>query len=238
MIVRRATKGVWVTVAPVTRDEFATLFVRRGRYADSAGWDELFWARTAGAPGPADQVLQRIGYSWPARRRSVRFVSWFEADLFARSVGGRLPWSTEWAAWSEELPSRPPPKPGPWKIFTESKPERPPPEGPSRELLHELRKYYDTKESRALNGFVIEPALSEWCGDYYHATLAGPELPPDPYERRRTFTAGSYAEHRGAAAHHRAANLGFRVVFEDINSYTLTRLGAEWCHLGMRGTDG
>ena len=238
MIVRCIAGDTWVTVTPITRDQFATEFVRRGRYAAPAFWDELFLARVSGIPGAADQALRRVEYSWTTRRQSVRSVSWFEADAFARSLRGRLPSSVEWAIWSRTPSTAAGVETGRFSLFGSRKrePARPP-EEPSRQTLRELQRHYDFGKSCMLNGFLVEPELGEWCSDHFHATLSGPDLLPDVHERRRTFWVSAGSEHRGVAAGHRAPNLGFRMVFEGLTRDQLRPLGTDWWQLRLRGSD-
>ena len=81
-------KDRWISPAPVSCDEFAQ-FIRSGRYRDYRHWDQ-FPDQTK-----ADLVLRRIGFDWQRRARPAINVSWYEADAYCRSLGGRLPFSDE-----------------------------------------------------------------------------------------------------------------------------------------------
>lgn len=83
----------------VTYEEFA-LFIREEGYFRREYWDRdvyrEFWSGHAGRQEfGGDELLRRIGFHWTTRHLPVTHVSWFEADAYCKSVGGRLPWSVE-----------------------------------------------------------------------------------------------------------------------------------------------
>lgn len=93
----KRARPIDISENPVTFEEFAR-FIRSGRY-----WERKHWI----APPPdnvkGDAILRRIGFEWNRRQEPVTNVTWFEADAYCRSVGGRLPYSTELPEWYERL---------------------------------------------------------------------------------------------------------------------------------------
>lgn len=83
---------------PVSAGEFA-LFIREGEYFKPRHWNALAVVRVPGG----DHVLERIGFAWNERAQPVKGVSWFEADAFCRSHGGRLPYYQEYRAHKGRL---------------------------------------------------------------------------------------------------------------------------------------
>lgn len=83
----------------VTYEQFAE-FIKSEHYFRPEYWDpdvrRHFWEKHVGRAGfGGDEVLRRTGFRWNARQQPVICVSWFEADAYCKSVGGRLPWSYE-----------------------------------------------------------------------------------------------------------------------------------------------
>ncbi len=83
----------------VTYDQFAEFIKTEGYFRPEYWHPDVrrhFWEKHLGRVGfGGDDVLRRIGFRWNARRLPVTGVSWFEADAYCKSVGGRLPWSNE-----------------------------------------------------------------------------------------------------------------------------------------------
>ena len=104
--------------APVTNQEYLAFMVS-GAYAEHRFWSEAGWAwlRTERAHAPAHwRLTESADASSLGSWRALTFgrleplhpdgivvhVSWYEADAYARWVGGRLPSEAEWekaAAW-------------------------------------------------------------------------------------------------------------------------------------------
>ncbi len=105
-------RGYLIGRTPVTNATFLT-FAEGGGYERREWWSDEGWAwkeeYDITRPGgwTADGTAQwRLGKLEPlAPDRPVVHVSWFEADAFARSQGGRLPAEVEWekaATWDQE----------------------------------------------------------------------------------------------------------------------------------------
>jgi len=73
----------------ITADDFAA-FLRSGEYFNPAHWH----IEAPDRPG-GDEVLRRIKWRWALRRQPVLGVTWFEADAYAKWLGGRLPLLSE-----------------------------------------------------------------------------------------------------------------------------------------------
>jgi formylglycine-generating enzyme required for sulfatase activity len=91
----------------VNSEQFSN-FIREGRYFRPEYWDrDVRHQFRQAQPGHkivgGDEILRRIGFRWNTRLLPVTGVSWYEADAYCRSVGGRLPWSYELATQSEDI---------------------------------------------------------------------------------------------------------------------------------------
>lgn len=85
-----------IDVFSVTNAAFAA-FISDGGYERDELWSPLGrrWRRGKGIVAPA--FWDRDGWEeWRSDDRPVVGVSWFEADAYARWVGGRLPHEAEW----------------------------------------------------------------------------------------------------------------------------------------------
>jgi formylglycine-generating enzyme required for sulfatase activity len=87
---------LWLTRYPITNSQFAE-FIAQGGYQQSDLWSPhggQEWLTKTKSTAPAFWH----DVKWNAPNKPVVGVSWYEADAFARWVGGRLPTGWEWEA--------------------------------------------------------------------------------------------------------------------------------------------
>ena len=145
-----AAGTVWVSALPVSIEDWG-LFLRNGDYFNDAHWQHA----RRGADG-ADALLTRIGYRWPDRHRPVGSLTWHEAQAYAASRGGRLPWLEEWRALRAAFDRL-----GASDVC-----------GLTAWLPESQRQRFG-------------PGGLEWCGDPYNASAIGPDVRAERPLRRR-----------------------------------------------------
>lgn len=162
----------------VTVGEFAR-FVREEKY-----FDARYWEHGEGPPATGgDEVLRRIAYRLSWRNEPVQRITWYEAQAYCRSRGGRLPHVEECRNVRERMTGA----------------------GRDRSLFSKLA--FRLARGRRQRSRASD-AIPEWCDDWYNASARRPSATPGPLPLRAVVgedISGVIPSHAGAA-------VGFRLV--------------------------
>lgn len=113
----------WIDTYPVTNEQYLH-FMQEGGYEERSLWSDRGWEWRSHEGAVAPKYWTRSGEEWTIRvydRRGpvdpllpVQHVTFWEAEAYARFVGGRLPSEAEWEAAASWDPRSREKRPWPW----------------------------------------------------------------------------------------------------------------------------